>query len=86
MCIRDSYCKASDNRPLIGPLPVPGTFVIGAFAGYGLMASQAAGELLAAHVVGHKLPTYAEAFSIDRYEDINYQETVNQMQDKYGQL
>ena len=60
--------------------------MIGAFAGYGQMASQAAGELLAAHVVGHKLPTYAEAFFVDRYEDSNYQETVDQMQDKFGQL
>ena len=80
------YCKTSDNRPLIGPLPVHGAFVIGAFAGYGLMASQAAGELLAAHVAGHRLPTYSEAFLVNRYEDSNYQEIVNQMQNNLGQL
>ena len=60
--------------------------MIGAFAGYGLMASQAAGELLAAHVAGHKLPTYSEAFLVNRYEDSNYQEIVNQMQNNLGQL
>ena len=80
------YCKTSDNRPLIGPLSVEGAFVIGAFSGYGLMASQAAGELLAAHVVGHQLPTYADAFLVDRYEDPNYREMANQIEDKFGQL
>lgn len=63
------YTKTRENRFLCGPLPAPGTFVIGALSGYGLMASCAAGELLAAHVAGDELPDYAPAFSLDRYDD-----------------
>ena len=55
------YCKARDNRPLIGPLPIDGAYVVGALSGYGVMGSQAAGELLAAHVTEISLPDYAPA-------------------------
>ncbi len=37
-------------RPLIAPLPVSGTYIIGALSGYGLMVACAAGELLAAQI------------------------------------
>ncbi len=67
------YCKTRENRPLIGPLPVDGAFVIGALSGFGLMASPAAGELLAAHVAGQPLPEHAAAFALDRYADPAYQ-------------
>ena len=53
------YTKTQENRPLIGPLPVRGAFVIAALSGYGVMAACAAGELLAAHVTGSELPAYA---------------------------
>ena len=66
------YCKTRENRPLIGPLPADGTFVIGALSGYGIMGSQAAGELLAAHVTGSSLPDYAPAFLLERYDDPEY--------------
>jgi glycine/D-amino acid oxidase-like deaminating enzyme len=66
------YTKTADNRPLIGPLGVPGTFVCGAFSGYGIMASPAAGELLAAHVTGASLPAYADAFRRERFDDPGY--------------
>ena len=66
------YCRTPENRPLVGPLPVPGTFVIGALSGFGVMASQAAGELLAAHVMGTDLPAYAPAFRLERYDDPDY--------------
>ncbi|MEZ4382893.1 MAG: FAD-dependent oxidoreductase [Nannocystaceae bacterium] len=46
------YCKAADNRPLVGPLEVEGAYVIGALSGFGVMGSQAAAELLAAQIVG----------------------------------
>ncbi|MEO7520619.1 MAG: FAD-dependent oxidoreductase, partial [Gemmatimonas sp.] len=39
------YTKTNENRPLVGPLPVEGTFVTAAFSGFGLMAAPAAGEL-----------------------------------------
>lgn len=70
------YTKTQENRPLIGRLPVPGAYVIAALSGYGIMASCAAGELLAAHITGGRLPAYAPAFSLERYEDPSYQELL----------
>jgi glycine/D-amino acid oxidase-like deaminating enzyme len=70
------YLKTRENRPLIGPLPIERTFVIGALSGYGLMASPAAGELLASWVTGTPLPTYAPAFQLERYEDPEYQKLL----------
>jgi glycine/D-amino acid oxidase-like deaminating enzyme len=70
------YTKTRENRPLIGRLPVRGAYVIGALSGYGLMASMAAGDLLARYVVGEVLPEYAPAFSLERYEDPAYQELL----------
>lgn len=67
------YLKTQENRPLIGPLPVRGAFVIGALSGYGVMASCGAGELLAAHVLNKPLPRYANAFRLERYQDPAYQ-------------
>jgi glycine/D-amino acid oxidase-like deaminating enzyme len=64
--------KTRENRPLIGPLPVTGAYVLGALSGYGLMASRRRG-LLAAHVVGEATPAYANAFRLERYEDPTYQ-------------
>jgi sarcosine oxidase, subunit beta len=66
------YIKTRENRPLIGPLPVGGAYVSGAYSGFGLMAACAAGELLAAHIAGHTLPTYAAAFHPARYDDAGY--------------
>ena len=57
------YTQTPENRPLIGPGGVQGYYVNGAFAGFGLMAAEAAGELCAAHVLGRNtLPSYASAF------------------------
>ena len=67
------YCKTRENRPLIGPLPVEGAYVIGGLSGYGIMTSQAAGELLATHITGGELPEYAPAFLFSRYADPIYQ-------------
>lgn len=66
------YTKTADNRPLIGPLSVPGTFVCSAFSGYGIMASCAAADLLAARVLGTDCPDYASAFDISRFDDPEY--------------
>ena len=79
------YTKTRENRPLIGPLPVRGAYVIGALSGYGLMAACAAGELLAAHVTGSSLPAYAPAFSLERYADAEYQRLLENWGDS-GQL
>jgi glycine/D-amino acid oxidase-like deaminating enzyme len=67
------YTKTRENRPLIGPLPVPGAYVLGALSGFGLMVAPAAGELLAAHLTGSSLPPYAPAFALERYQDPQYQ-------------
>lgn len=80
------YCKTRENRPLIGPLPIKGAFVIGALSGYGIMASMAAGELLAAHVTGGTLPEYAPAFLLSRYEDPAYQSLLAHWDATSGQL
>lgn len=69
------YTKTKENRPLIGPLPVRGAYVLGALSGYGLMAAPAAGELLAAHIVGALLPDLASAFTLARYADPAYIES-----------
>ncbi|MEM7257836.1 MAG: FAD-binding oxidoreductase, partial [Pseudomonadota bacterium] len=66
------YTKMADNRPVIGPLSVPGTYVCSAFSGYGIMASCAAGKLLASHITGSTLPQYASAFTATRFDDPAY--------------
>jgi glycine/D-amino acid oxidase-like deaminating enzyme len=66
------YVKTRENRPLIGPLPVEGAYICGAFSGFGVMAAAAAGELLARHVCGAQLPAYAPAFLLSRYQDAAY--------------
>jgi glycine/D-amino acid oxidase-like deaminating enzyme len=66
------YTKTRENRPLIGPLPVEGAYLIGALSGFGLMAASAAGELLAAHVAGSALPPWANAFRLERCDDPAY--------------
>jgi glycine/D-amino acid oxidase-like deaminating enzyme len=70
------YTKTTENRCLIGPLPVDGAYVCGAYSGYGLMAACAGGELLAAHVAGGSLPSYAPAFLLSRYDDPAYRALV----------
>ena len=70
------YTKTPENRPLIGKLPVEGAYVIGALSGFGVMAACGAGELVAAHVTGSKLPQYASAFALERYEDPGYKKLL----------
>jgi glycine/D-amino acid oxidase-like deaminating enzyme len=79
------YTKTRENRFLSGPLPVEGAYVIGALSGYGLMASQVAAELLAAHVTGRPLPSYAPAFTLERYDDPAYRALLEAWGDS-GQL
>ncbi|MGA9532503.1 MAG: FAD-dependent oxidoreductase [Anaerolineales bacterium] len=67
------YAKTEENRPLVCPLPVDGAYLIGALSGFGVMASPAAGELLAAHLVGDELPNYEGWFRLERYGDPGYQ-------------
>jgi glycine/D-amino acid oxidase-like deaminating enzyme len=80
------YCKTQENRPLIGPLPVDGAYLIGALSGFGVMACQAAGELLGAHISGSPLPGYAADFLLERYDDPIYLKFLAQLDASSGQL
>ena len=79
------YIKTRENRPLIGPLPVEGAYISGAFSGFGVMASCAGGELVARHIVGGALPDYAPAFLLSRYQDADYRALLDNWGDG-GQL
>lgn len=70
------YTKTRENRPLICPLSIEGVFMIGALSGYGLMASQAASDLLARYLTQQELPDYAPAFDLRRYENYDYQKLL----------
>jgi glycine/D-amino acid oxidase-like deaminating enzyme len=79
------YIKTRENRPLIGPLPVAGAYISGAFSGFGVMGSCAGGELLACHITESALPDYAPAFLLSRYEDAEYRALLDRWGDG-GQL
>jgi sarcosine oxidase, subunit beta len=66
------YTKTRENRPLVGPMGVGGAYVIGALSGYGIMSACGVGALLAAHMTGADLPSYAPAFALSRYHDSDY--------------
>ena len=79
------YTKTRENRFLSGPLPLDGAYVIGALSGYGLMSSNTAADLLAAHITGAPLPHYAPAFTLTRYDDSRYVASLDTWPDS-GQL
>jgi glycine/D-amino acid oxidase-like deaminating enzyme len=79
------YTKTPENRLLACPLPIEGSYVLGALSGYGLMAACGAAELLAAHISKSSLPAYARAFMLERYEDPGYLRTFTDWEHS-GQL
>jgi sarcosine oxidase, subunit beta len=79
------YTRTLENRPLVGPMCVDGAYMVGAVSGYGIMSACGVGELLASHVTGAPLPSYAPAFSLERYNDPEYQRKLNGWGD-IGQL
>ena len=66
------YTKTRENRPLVGPMCTEGAYMIGAVSGYGIMSACGVGDLLARHVIGRELPSYASAFALSRYENPEY--------------
>jgi glycine/D-amino acid oxidase-like deaminating enzyme len=80
------YCKTPDNRPLVGPTTIAGVFLLGALSGFGVMASQAAAELVAAHVLEQPLPGYAPAFLPGRFADAAYRRGLAAADARQGQL
>ncbi|HSB00251.1 MAG TPA: FAD-dependent oxidoreductase [Anaerolineales bacterium] len=79
------YTRTRENRPLVGPMGLDGAYVIGAVSGYGIMSACGVGELLAAHVTGAELPSYAKAFALARYDDPEYTKQLENW-DASGQL
>lgn len=80
------YCKTRENRPLVGPLPVEGAYVVAALSGIGLMSAAAFSELVSLHVAGRPLPDYASAFLVSRYEDPEYVAKIGRWNALMGQL
>lgn len=79
------YTRTRENRPLVGLMGVDGAYMIGGVSGYGIMSACGVGELLSAHVTGGHLPSYAPAFTLERYDDPKYQMKLNEWGDS-GQL
>jgi len=79
------YTKTRENRPLISPLPVKGAYIIGALSGFGIMSACGAADLLSAYIANERLPNYAPAFSIERYQNKKYLESIENIQNT-GQL
>jgi glycine/D-amino acid oxidase-like deaminating enzyme len=79
------YTRTRENRPLVGPMCVEGAYMTGAVSGYGIMSACGVGELLAAHVTGAELPSYAPALALERYDDPEYQMKLDAWGDS-GQL
>lgn len=80
------YCKTPENRPLVGPLPIEGAYIVAALSGIGLMSAHACGELVAQHVMGETLPEYARWFLPSRYDDPQYRVLVDEWGSLVGQL
>lgn len=80
------YCKTPENRPLIGPLPIEGAYVLGALSGMGVMSAHASGELVSLHVAGESLPDHAQWFLPSRYESAAYRRLVEEWGPLVGQL
>lgn len=70
------YTRTEENRPLIGPLPVDGAYIIGAFGGFGMQVACGAAELLAGIITGGDIPDYAPVFALSRYADPAYQQLL----------
>ncbi len=79
------YTKTRENRLLSGPLPVEGAYILGGLSGYGMMSSNGAADLLADYIAERKLPGYAPAFHLDRYQDPAYRALLDDWGDS-GQL
>lgn len=79
------YTKTRENRPLIGALPVEGAYIIGALSGFGIMSACGAADLLGAYITKDLLPSYAHAFALDRYQNKDYLQIIENIRNT-GQL
>ena len=58
-----------ENWPIIGPMSVQDSYVVGALSGFGTMAACGAGDLITKWITGDGLPFYAKQLSLGRYKD-----------------
>jgi len=80
------YVRTQENRPIIGPLgDIKGSFGGVALSGTGMKLGPAVGELLAQHIVGAELPSYADAFRFERFADSDYMKLIAEL-DTTGNL
>lgn len=79
------YTKSKDNRPIVGRTSINGVYLIGALSGYGIMSACGVGELLSQCISNSDLPPYAKAFSLERFDDPDYQKWMETLTDS-GQL
>ncbi len=63
------YTMTKENWPLIGPMGPDGAYMNCALSGFGTMAACAGGELCAAWVADAERPSYAQGFTLERYQD-----------------
>ncbi len=63
------YTRASDNRPVVGPVGPDGFVMAGGIGGFGVMAAAAVGELAARSVAGLSSGDLAPHFSPSRFDD-----------------
>lgn len=82
------YTETPEQLPLIGPVggtPLEGAWICGGLAGYGIMAANGAGELIAQYIVGaEELPSYADAFLPGRYADKEFGPKMKAMMEGDG--
>lgn len=66
------YARVPDGRPVIGPLGIDGSFIVGALVGFGAMMAMGAGALASDWVLGGRLAELAQAFNPKRFDDPAY--------------
>jgi len=71
---------------LIGPTSIDNVFIAGALSGFGIMASQAAADLLGTYILDRARPAYATAFHPARFNDPGYRQVLATLDPKSGQL
>jgi len=70
------YTRTFENLPIIQETTLSGLYVIGALSGFGVMVGCGAGELLSRMITGQATPSYTEAFSLSRYDQPDYYNTM----------
>ncbi len=66
------YTKTAENRPLIGPAGPDGFYLACAYSGFGVMVAAGGADLVSRHITAGPLPTYANDFLLDRYDNPDY--------------